>query len=74
MATAKRPKLLPNNLPGIRKHFDTRIKEVKKRLHTTNKTRIALENELEVLEDGRDWCERVYDAGKAGHGTVKKKE
>lgn len=72
MATAKRPKLLPANLPGIRKHFDTRIKEVKKKLGGINKSRAALENELAVLEDGRDWCDRVYEAGKAGHGAVKK--
>lgn len=58
-------KLQPRNLPGIEKHFAARKKEIKAKLASLNKKRVQLERELEVAEDGYEWCQNLYQANKA---------
>lgn len=63
MATTK--KISPRNLPGITKHFKEQKQETEKKLAALNKKRVALEKELAIFQDGLEFCEQIYEAGKA---------
>lgn len=58
-------KISPRNLPGITKHFEQQKQETEKKLASLNKTRLKLEKELAVFEDGLEFCEQIYTAGKS---------
>lgn len=62
---AKSLRLGPQNLAGIRKHFEEQRRTLRKKLQSLDKQKRNVEAELRVLEDGINWCEATYGLAKA---------
>lgn len=53
-------KILPKNLPALKRHFERDLIKAEKKLNQLSKNRKEIENEIETLKDGIEWCESVY--------------